>query len=86
MRDYNRELYSMPTNRRPEQVQNERGFDQGERRSVERDGRALKEKIKFGIPILILVPDHYNEHIQEKQVCFLERVKDITRVHHIYTD
>ena len=39
--------------------------------------------MKFGVPILILVPEHYIEHIFDRNVNFLERVKDMTRIHYI---
>lgn len=42
--------------------------------------------MKFGVPILILVPAHYTEHIQDRNVNFLERVRDMTKVHYIKQD
>ena len=36
--------------------------------------------------MLILVPAHYMEHILDRNVNFLERVKDMTRVHYIKED
>lgn len=86
MRDNNRELYSMPQTRRYESNNYDRGFEGQEWRYHDRDSWSNKGPIKFGFPHLILVPEHYNDHITEKQVSFLDRIKELTRVHHIYTD
>lgn len=42
--------------------------------------------VKFGVPILILVPTHYIEHISDRNVSFLERIKDMTWIHYIKHD
>lgn len=62
------------------------------RQDVQRPGPNSDQRIprggkpKFGLPILILVPIHYMDHVLEPQVQFLERIKDLTRVHHLYCD
>lgn len=75
MRDNARELYGNPTRQR---------FDNRESESTER--KFTPQKGRFGVPILILVPFNYADHILDRNVNFLERVKDMTKVHYIKMD